>query len=108
MIGPTRCRTQILAPPERTTMRAIKFAAPKSVNEAVALLQAAGARARILAGGTDLIPQVASAARDTEVFVDGKRIPELMALEFDPSRGLSLGAAVPCYQIYANEEIRSR
>ena len=86
-------------------MRAIQYAAPASLGDAVALLTQFGPRARILAGGTDLIVQVRENLRDWDVFVDGKQIPELASLAFDPATGLTLGAAVPCYQIYNNPEV---
>ncbi len=86
-------------------MRAIQYAAPASLGDAVALLTQFGPRARILAGGTDLIVQVRENLRDWDVFVDGKRIPELAAIAFDPTSGLTLGAAVPCYQVYNNPEV---
>jgi carbon-monoxide dehydrogenase medium subunit len=89
-------------------MRAIQYAAPESLSDAVALLEELGAKARILAGGTDLIVQVGSNAREVDVFVDGKHIPELMELTFDPQRGLTLGAAVPCYRVYADPAVRQR
>jgi CO/xanthine dehydrogenase FAD-binding subunit len=81
-------------------MRTIQYAAPESIRDAVALLSEFGARARILAGGTDLIVQLREHVREIDVVVDGKQIPDLMALAFDPARGLTLGAAVPCYRIY--------
>jgi CO/xanthine dehydrogenase FAD-binding subunit len=89
-------------------MRAIQYAAPRSIEEAVVLLDQFGSKARILAGGTDLIVQVGAGARDVDVVVDGKRIPELMELTFDSERGLTLGAAVPCYRVYEDPEIRRR
>lgn len=87
-------------------MRAIQYAAPTSLGDAIVILQETGAKARILAGGTDLIVQVGEDARDVDVLVDGKHIPELMELSFDPARGLTLGAAVPCYRIYEHTEVR--
>jgi carbon-monoxide dehydrogenase medium subunit len=81
-------------------MHAIQYAAPESIRDAVALLKEYGARARVLAGGTDLIVQLREHTRELDVVVDGKQIPELMALSFDPAKGLTLGAAVPCYRIY--------
>jgi CO/xanthine dehydrogenase FAD-binding subunit len=81
-------------------MRAIQYAAPESIRDAVAILNEFEGRARVLAGGTDLIVQLREHVREPEVVVDAKRIPELMALSFDPQKGLTLGAAVPCYRIY--------
>jgi CO/xanthine dehydrogenase FAD-binding subunit len=86
-------------------MRAIQYAAPTSVRDAVGLLEQFGDRARVLAGGTDLIVQVREYVRDIDVMVDGKQIPELMELSFDPKQGLTLGAAVPCFQIYSDPTV---
>ena len=86
-------------------MRAIQYAAPESIGDAVALLGEFGARARVLAGGTDLIVQVRECVREIDLMVDGKHIPELMELSFDPERGLTLGAAVPCYRIYDDSTV---
>ena len=86
-------------------MRAIQYAAPESIREAAALLGEFGARARVLAGGTDLIVQVREYVREIDVMVDGKQIPELMELSFDPEKGLTLGAAVPCYRIYSDPTV---
>lgn len=88
-------------------MRAIQYAAPRSLSDAVAILQERGSKARILAGGTDLIVQVGENVRDVDTLVDGKHIPELMEISFDPITGLTLGAAVPCYRIYEHPEIQS-
>jgi carbon-monoxide dehydrogenase medium subunit len=86
-------------------MRAIQYAAPESIRDAVALLNEYGARARVLAGGTDLIVQVREYVREIDVMVDGKQIPELMELSFHPEKGLTLGAAVPCYRIYSDSTV---
>lgn len=87
-------------------MRAIQYAAPDSLDEAVALLSEVGPGARVLAGGTDLIPQMNEYLREVDLVVDGKGVPELMELSFDPERGLTLGAAVPCCRIYENQTSR--
>jgi CO/xanthine dehydrogenase FAD-binding subunit len=80
------------------------YAAPASVAEAVGLLTAHPG-ARLLAGGTDLIVQLRSGRKETDCVVDIKRIPELNAIEYDPQRGLTLGAAVPCYRIYGDSTV---
>lgn len=80
-------------------MRAIRYAAPSTVDEAVSVLSEHGPRARVLAGGTDLIVQVRERLRDWDVFVDAKRIPELVAISMDGGGSLTLGAAVPCATI---------
>ncbi len=86
-------------------MRAIQYAAPTSLGDAVALLSQTGVRVRVLAGGTDLIVQMREHLREVDLVVDAKRIPELTLLSVDAERGLTLGAAVPCYRIYGDPEV---
>jgi CO/xanthine dehydrogenase FAD-binding subunit len=86
-------------------LKAIDYAAPKTVAEAVALLAEKGDRARVLAGGTDIIVQVREGRRDLDLLVDAKHIPELNDLTYDPQKGLRIGAAAPCYPIYEHAEI---
>jgi len=80
------------------------YAAPRSVSEAVGLL-ASHSGARLLAGGTDLLVQLRAGRKETDYVVDLKRIPELNAIDYDPQRGLTLGAAVPCYRIYGDSAV---
>lgn len=86
-------------------MRAIHYAAPQTIPDAVAILDQFAGKARVLAGGTDLIVQVREHVRDIDVMVDGKQIPELMELAWDAENGLTLGAAVPCHVIYSDPRV---
>jgi carbon-monoxide dehydrogenase medium subunit len=86
-------------------LKEIDYAAPKTVAEAVNLLSEKGDRARILAGGTDIIVQVREHRRDLDLLIDVKRIPEVNSLTYDARQGLRLGAAVPCYRIYEDAAI---
>ena len=61
-------------------MKDIDYAAPTTLAEAVALLAEKGDRARVLAGGTDIIVQVREHRRDVDLLVDVKHIPELNEL----------------------------
>ncbi len=85
-------------------MKWFDFAAPASVAEALGLLTTHPG-ARLLAGGTDLLVQLRAGRKETDLVVDLKRIPELNALEYDPVRGLTIGAAVPCYRIYRDSTV---
>ena len=86
-------------------MKDFEYAAATSVDEAVSLLAAQGDRARVLAGGTDILVQLREGMRDADLVVDVKRIPELVELDFDPATGLKLGAAVPCHRLYEDEAV---
>jgi carbon-monoxide dehydrogenase medium subunit len=81
------------------------YAAPTSVEDATSLLAEHGENARLLAGGTDIIVQLREGLRDAEMVIDIKKIPELMAMEYSADSGLTLGAGVPCYQVYEHAEI---
>jgi len=86
-------------------LQAFDYVAPKSLSEAVSLLEQKGERARVLSGGTDLIVQVRENRRDVDLIVDGKKIAELMELSFDSQSGLTLGACVPCVRFYEDGRI---
>jgi len=86
----------------------IKYVKPTSVDEAIQVLQKGGARARAFAGGTDLIVQARERKRDVNLFVDIKAIKETMELSFDPAKGLTVGAATPCYLIYGDKTVQER
>lgn len=86
-------------------MNNFDYEAATTVDEAVSLLAASGARARVLAGGTDLLVQLREHLREADLIVDVKKIPELMQLDNDPNHGLTLGASTPCCQIYETAEV---
>ncbi|MCA9029938.1 MAG: xanthine dehydrogenase family protein subunit M [Planctomycetaceae bacterium] len=80
------------------------FACPTSLADAIEVLAAHNGSARPLAGGTDLIDYLRTGRLSAKMVVDLKRIPELRVLTCD-ANGLTLGAAVPCCEIYGNEQI---
>lgn len=87
-------------------MKEFDYAAASTVDEAVSLLAAQGDRARVLAGGTDIIVQLREGLRAADLVVDVKKIPELTQYSFDIKHGLRLGAATPCYRIYGDEALK--
>lgn len=86
-------------------MQAFEYIDAKTVSEAVALLDEKGENARVLAGGTDLIVQAREGRRSLDWIIDIKSIPDVNVLDYDSGTGLTLGAAVPCYRIYADDAI---
>ncbi|HXB74747.1 MAG TPA: xanthine dehydrogenase family protein subunit M [Candidatus Acidoferrales bacterium] len=85
-------------------MKWFDYEAPESLSQAVALM-AAHPGARPLAGGTDLLVQMRSGRKESGYVMDVKRVPELNEIAYDPVRGLTLGAAVPCYRIYGSAPV---
>ncbi|MBL8232764.1 MAG: xanthine dehydrogenase family protein subunit M [Bryobacterales bacterium] len=88
-------------------MKWFDYAAPRSVQEATRLL-AEHPDARMLAGGTDILPQLRAGRRSTSLVVDIKKIPEISAITFDAAGNLTLGAAVPCHRVYEDLRIRKQ
>ncbi len=87
-------------------MHPFNYVAPLTVKEAIDILEKHGDRARPLAGGTDLLVQARGNKWDLDAVVDVKKIPEAMQLDVS-NNGLTIGAGVPCYQIYDHEKIKS-
>jgi CO/xanthine dehydrogenase FAD-binding subunit len=86
-------------------MKAFDYAAPTSLQEALSLLASGnGGGARPMAGGTDVLVQMRAGRLRPDRVVDVKRVPELSELRLDGA-GLTIGAAVPCYQIYQSAEV---
>tara|TARA_B100001123_G_scaffold68700_5_gene76747 strand:+ start:210 stop:1112 length:903 start_codon:yes stop_codon:yes gene_type:complete len=86
----------------------IDFASPTTLDEAIRLLSEHGEKARVMAGGTDLIVQLRVSPErigNADLVIDGKGIPELNEISFSKEEGLTLGASVPCYKIYQNPAI---
>jgi len=90
------------APPEGRV-----FAAPRSIAEAVALLESRGGDACVLAGGTDLLVQMRSGLRRPALLVDVKRIPELQQLRVEGEECV-IGAAHSAAALREHPDLRRR
>ena len=86
-------------------MKDFEYSAPNDLQTATALLAKHGERARVLAGGTDIIVQLREGLRSADFVVDIKNIPELMALEYSPRKGLTLGGSTSCQEIYRHADL---
>jgi carbon-monoxide dehydrogenase medium subunit len=89
-------------------LKSFEYVAPRTLREAISRLAEKGENARVLAGGTDLLVQMRNQRRQPERLVDIKHIHEVSELSFGARRGLRIGAAVPCYRIYQDDEIGRR
>ena len=79
--------------------------APQSVSEVVAVLSEHGDRAKLLAGGTDIIVQLREGLREVDMVVDIKKIDAVTSFKYCDENGLSLGAAVACYNLYEHPQL---
>ncbi len=67
---------------------------PPTVNEACHLLARFGQGAKVLAGGTDLLPKMKNELIAPKVLVSLKSIPEIRGISHVPGRGVVIGAGV--------------
>jgi CO/xanthine dehydrogenase FAD-binding subunit len=80
---------------------------PSSVEEALAMLAERDGRARLVAGGTDLIIQLTEGQRSADCLVDITRIPELDRITLEDGM-IALGASVTHRQAAESPLIRER
>jgi carbon-monoxide dehydrogenase medium subunit len=73
-------------------MKPFRYVEPATLAEASALLLQHAGQASLLAGGTDLLVEIKEQLRSPEIVINIKNLPELRGLEFDPARGLFIGA----------------
>jgi carbon-monoxide dehydrogenase medium subunit len=74
-------------------VRRFELALPRSLDEALRVLSERGSEAKLLAGGTDLLPQLKNGLLKPSWVVDLSGIERVRMLRADPS-GLRIGAAV--------------
>ncbi|MBN18228.1 MAG: carbon monoxide dehydrogenase [Chloroflexi bacterium] len=87
-------------------MKWVDYIQPSTLDDALGLLKKHGEKAGILAGGTDLLVLLRAKAKSSDIIVDIKNIAELNQLDFDKKTGLTIGAAVPCYKIYNDSNVK--
>jgi len=74
-------------------MHRFDYYAPASIAEAIELLHSKGSEGKVLAGGTDLVPQMKERGRHPTYIVSLKNIKELQGIRFSAEHGLQVGAA---------------
>lgn len=85
----------------------ITVESPRSLHEALQLLDRAAGKARILAGGTDLLVQWHQTGVDSNTVIVINQIPELRTITEQSSR-IRIGAAVTHWQIRQSSLIREK
>jgi carbon-monoxide dehydrogenase medium subunit len=84
------------------------YAAPATKKELLALLAKHKERAKLLAGGTDLLVGIRAGSLKPEIVVDLKKLPGIATISFSSKEGLSIGAGVLAGTLVADETVRSR
>jgi CO/xanthine dehydrogenase FAD-binding subunit len=87
-------------------VRRFEMAMPGSVDECLTVLAQRGSEAKLVAGGTDLLPQMKNGVTRPGCVVDISRLSELRSIALDASGGLRLGAAVAARQIERDARLR--
>jgi carbon-monoxide dehydrogenase medium subunit len=87
-------------------VRRFELALPRSLDEALRVLSDRGPDAKLLAGGTDLLPQMKNGLLTPACVVDLSGVARLRALEPTAS-GLRVGAAVPARALERDRVVRS-
>jgi carbon-monoxide dehydrogenase medium subunit len=82
-------------------MKDFAYFRPNTLQEAFSLLDDKKSKAKVLAGGTDLIAQMRAGSLQPDFIIDVKKIPELNRLELSADKTLHIGAAVPLSKICA-------
>jgi CO/xanthine dehydrogenase FAD-binding subunit len=88
-------------------MHTFAYARPGSIAEAVALLGEHGPRARLLAGGTDLIIRLRDGSARPSIVIDTKRIADLDAGIHEDGGRLVVGARAVMTDVAADPRVRA-
>lgn len=92
------------------TMKSFDLHNPKTLPQAVALLDAADSnnrRLRLMAGGQDLLTEMKDHLVEPEAVVNLKHIPGMDRLQYDPRNGLQIGALVTVAEVAESADVRA-
>jgi len=86
-----------------------EYLAPKTIDEALALLSQHKGRAKVIAGGTDVVPQLKRREiKAPQYIIDLKEIPGLDYIKYDEVNGLTLGALATIHAVETSSIIREK
>jgi aerobic carbon-monoxide dehydrogenase medium subunit len=86
-------------------LRRFELALPESLDDCLRLLAQRGPETKLLAGGTDLLPQMKNSVVMPKRVIDLSGVARVKILECD-AKGLRIGAAVPARQIEQDPRVR--
>ena len=88
-------------------MRRFELVTPGSVDDCLRALKGRGSDVQLLAGGTDLLPQLKNGLIKPGTVVDLSGVADLRVLEGDAQRGFRVGAAVTARTLERDPRIRA-
>ena len=87
-------------------LQEFSYLAPKTLKELFKLLDKNAGKARILAGGTDLLVELHNGWIAPKYLIDIKKISELNGISFDKKKGLTIGATTLCIDLINNKTVK--
>ena len=85
-----------------------EYFSPKTSAEALELVNRFGKKAKILAGGTDLLIMMKEKVIKPEYLIDINEVPELKGIVYEPGKGTVIGAATKVSEVEHSEIIREK
>src|SRR5207237_7232459 len=101
-------RPPLCGPPVMIRLPAFEYLAPRTVGDAVKYLADRGADAMLVAGGTDLFPNMKRGQFEPKTLVGLRGIRELSGVGGDARRGVTIGAATTLSAVAAHAELARR
>lgn len=83
-----------------------EYYAPETLDDAIALLVKLGGQARIMAGGTDLLVKISHRVIRPIALINIKKIRHLETIQYDPEKGLAIGATALLADVAKHPAIR--
>ena len=88
-------------------MRRFELALPENLDDCLRMLAERGPETKLLAGGTDLLPQMKNGMITPKRVIDLSGVARVRILESDGTKGLRIGAAVPARKVEEDPRVRS-
>lgn len=90
------------------TLHAFEYLAPSTPGELAGLLATHRGKARVLAGGTDLVNWMAEKIYQPAVVVDLRNLPGIADITYEPGQGVTIGAAATIEAIERSATLQAR
>ncbi len=87
-------------------MKSFEYIVPRSLDDAISRLAEYRGKARLIAGGTDLLVKRKQGAEDPACFIDLCALPDLGGISVDAARGIRLGATVTIRELELSALLR--